>query len=63
MSKPEKYRHEWKYLIDTAQKELICQIVSPFLELTSTLRMKKRMRVCLSERNTVSAYITALTAV
>ena len=33
MSNPEKYRHEWKYLIDTAQKELICQRISPFLTL------------------------------
>ena len=33
MSKNEKYRHEWKYLIDTAQKEAICQRLSPFLEL------------------------------
>ena len=33
MSKNEKYRHEWKYLIDTAQKELICQRLSPFLQL------------------------------
>ena len=33
MSKAEKYRHEWKYLIDTAQKELICRRLSPFLSL------------------------------
>ena len=33
MSKNEKYRHEWKYLIDTAQKELICQRLFPFLQL------------------------------
>ena len=33
MSKSEKYRNEWKYLIDTAQKELICQRLGPFLEL------------------------------
>lgn len=33
MSTNEKYRHEWKYLIDTAQKELICQRLSPFLQL------------------------------
>jgi hypothetical protein len=33
MSKSEKYRHEWKYLIDTAQKELICQRLAPFLQL------------------------------
>ena len=33
MSKTEKYRNEWKYLIDTAQKELICQRLSPFLQL------------------------------
>jgi len=35
MSKTEKYRHEWKYLIDTAQKEVICQRLSPFLHLDS----------------------------
>ena len=33
MSTNEKDRHEWKYLIDTAQKELICQRLSPFLQL------------------------------
>ena len=33
MSTNEKYRHECKYLIDTAQKELICQRLSPFLQL------------------------------
>jgi len=33
MSKTERYRHEWKYLIDTAQKERICRRLSPFLEL------------------------------
>ena len=33
MSRNEKYRHEWKYLIDTAQKELICQRLSHFLTL------------------------------
>ena len=33
MSKNEQYRHEWKYLIDTAQKELICQRLSPFLSI------------------------------
>jgi hypothetical protein len=33
MSSNEKYRHEWKYLIDTAQKELICRRLSPFLHL------------------------------
>ena len=33
MSKNETYRHEWKYLIDTAQKELICRRLSPFLQL------------------------------
>ena len=33
MSKTERYRHEWKYLIDTAQKELICQRLHPMLEL------------------------------
>lgn len=29
----ERYRNEWKYLIDTAQKELICKRLSPFLTL------------------------------
>ena len=38
MSKIERYRHEWKYLIDTAQKELICQRLSPFLELDKHAR-------------------------
>ena len=33
MSKTEQYRHEWKYLIDTAQKELICRRLTPFLTL------------------------------
>ena len=33
MSKAERYRNEWKYLIDTAQKELVCQRLSPFLQL------------------------------
>jgi hypothetical protein len=33
MSKNETYRHEWKYLIDTAQKEVICRRLFPFLQL------------------------------
>ena len=33
MSKNEKYRHEWKYLIDMAQKEVICRRLAPFLQL------------------------------
>ncbi|MBO7217450.1 MAG: VTC domain-containing protein, partial [Clostridia bacterium] len=33
MLKTEKYRNEWKYLIDTAQKELICKRLEPFLTL------------------------------
>ena len=33
MSKTEQYRNEWKYLIDTAQKELICQRLYPMLQL------------------------------
>lgn len=33
MSKNEIFRHEWKYLIDTAQKELICRRLSPLLQL------------------------------
>lgn len=31
--KTEQYRNEWKYLIDTAQKEVICSRLSPFLKL------------------------------
>ena len=31
--KSERYRNEWKYLIDTAQKELICTRLFPYLEL------------------------------
>ena len=30
--KSERYRNEWKYLIDTAQKELICRRLEPFLK-------------------------------
>jgi len=33
MLKAERYRNEWKYLIDTAQKEYICKRLSPFLHL------------------------------
>lgn len=33
MSKNEQYRNEWKYLIDTAQKELICRRLAPVMEL------------------------------
>lgn len=33
MSKAERYRNEWKYLIDTAQKEYVCRRLSPFLKL------------------------------
>lgn len=33
MSKAERYRHEWKYLIDMAQKEVICKRLSPFMTL------------------------------
>ena len=33
MSKTERYRNEWKYLIDTAQKELICKRLDPMLKL------------------------------
>ena len=33
MMKAERYRNEWKYLIDTSQKELICTRLSPFLKL------------------------------
>ena len=33
MSKNERYRNEWKYLIDTAQKELICRRLEPVMEL------------------------------
>lgn len=33
MKTKERYRNEWKYLIDTAQKELVCKRLSPFLKL------------------------------
>lgn len=33
MSKTERYRNEWKYLIDTAQKEVICKRLFPLLSL------------------------------
>lgn len=33
MPKTETYRNEWKYLIDMAQKELICRRLDPFLHL------------------------------
>lgn len=33
MWKNERYRNEWKYLIDTAQKELICQRLEPVMTL------------------------------
>ena len=33
MKSKERYRNEWKYLIDTAEKELICQRLSPVLQL------------------------------
>ena len=33
MSKAERYRNEWKYLINNAQKELVCKRLSPFLHL------------------------------
>ena len=33
MSSNERYRNEWKYLIDTAQKELICRRLDPMLKL------------------------------
>ena len=36
--KVERYRNEWKYLIDTAQKELICSRLSPFLTLDKHAR-------------------------
>lgn len=32
-TKKERYRHEWKYLIDMAEKEAICARLSPFLKL------------------------------
>ena len=38
MSKNERYRNEWKYLIDTAQKELICQRLAPVMELDKHAR-------------------------
>ena len=33
MWKTERYRHEWKYLIDTAQKEAICSRLEPMMQL------------------------------
>lgn len=33
MWKAERYRHEWKYLIDTAQKEAICSRLAPVMRL------------------------------
>lgn len=33
MWKAERYRHEWKYLIDTAQKEAICSRLAPVMQL------------------------------
>lgn len=33
MRRAERYRHEWKYLIDTAQKEAICSRLSPVMQL------------------------------
>lgn len=33
MSKAERYRNEWKYLIDTAQKAAVCSRLSPLLKL------------------------------
>ncbi len=33
MSKAERYRNEWKYLIDTAQKEAVCSRLRPILKL------------------------------
>ena len=33
MSKPERYRNEWKYLIDEAQKEAVCARIGPLLKL------------------------------
>ena len=38
MSKNERYRNEWKYLIDTAQKELICRRLEPVMELDKHAR-------------------------
>ena len=38
MSKAERYRNEWKYLIDTAQKELICKRLDPMLKLDKHAR-------------------------
>ncbi len=35
MSKAERYRNEWKYLIDTAQKETICSRIAPLMQLDS----------------------------
>lgn len=35
MPSSEKYRNEWKYLIDTAQKEAICSRLAPVMKLDS----------------------------
>ncbi|MEE0969435.1 MAG: polyphosphate polymerase domain-containing protein [Clostridia bacterium] len=35
MSASEKYRNEWKYLIDTSEKEVICRRLGPLLKLDS----------------------------
>lgn len=35
MSKAEQFRNEWKYLIDTAQKEAICSRLAPVMKLDS----------------------------
>lgn len=38
MSKAERYRNEWKYLIDTAQKEAICSRLAPVMQLDDNAR-------------------------
>ena len=38
MSNCERYRNEWKYLIDTAQKEAICSRLAPVLKLDPNAR-------------------------
>ena len=38
MSKAERYRNAWKYLIDTAQKEAICSRLAPVMQLDDNAR-------------------------
>ena len=53
MSNKERYRNEWKYLIDTAQKELICRRLEPVMELPIELPEE------ISKRREVLDYLNA----